>query len=232
MPREAAHYLCVVHRLEPGSAFVAFDPEFCLEAQGKIVSVDRARVACEFDAPSSARATTLGVTLLQATAKGDRLEQVVRGATALGVERIVFVVAERSVARPSDVRRERLRAISIEAARQSGRGDLPTLDGPVPLAERLAALTDWVGLKLCLSPRATVPLAERIQSSTPGSAALVLVGPEGGLSDAELRAAAHAGFLDAGLGPLTLRTELAALAALACFAGRTCAASTPGSGRP
>jgi 16S rRNA (uracil1498-N3)-methyltransferase len=123
------------------------------------------------------------------------------------------------------VRRERLRAISIEAARQSGRGDLPPIDGPVPLAEQLASCAGWTGLKLCLSPQATVPLAERIQSSTPGSAALVLVGPEGGLSEAELRAAAQAGFLDAGLGPLTLRTELAALAALACFSGRTSATS-------
>lgn len=225
LPREAAHYLCVVHRLGPGSAFVAFEPELGLEANGRIVSVERTRVACELDTPSAVRRGSSGVTLLQATAKGDRLEQVVRGATALGVERIVLVVAERSVARPSDVRHERLRAISVEAARQSGRGDLPPIDGPAPLAEQLAALAKWEGLKLCLSPQATIPLAERIQSSSPGSPALVLVGPEGGLSDSELHAAAQSGFLAAGLGPLILRTELAALAALACFAGRTCATS-------
>lgn len=220
LAREAAHYLCVVHRLEPGSPFVAFDPELGLEATGTILSVERARVACELDVPTPARGGTLGVTLLQATAKGDRLEQVVRGATALGVERIVLVVAERSVARPADVRHERLRAISIEAARQSGRSDVPPLDGPLPLVEQLAKMAVWNGLKLCLAPRATVPLADRVQSSAPGSPAVILIGPEGGLSDAELRAAESAGFLSAGLGPLTLRTELAALAALGCFAGR------------
>jgi 16S rRNA (uracil1498-N3)-methyltransferase len=220
LPREAAHYLCVVHRLESGSTFVAFDPEQGLEAFGKIVLLERARVACELEQPKPARGGTLGVTLLQATAKGDRLEQVVRGATALGVERIVLVVAERSVARPADFRRERLRAISIEAARQSGRGDVPALDGPVPLDERLVALADWVGLKLCLAPQATVPLATHLNGSAPGSPAVILIGPEGGLSDAELVAAREAGFLEAGLGPLTLRTELAAIAALGCFAGR------------
>ena len=223
LPREAAHYLCVVHRLEAGSAFVAFDAELGLEAFGKIVLVERTRVTCELEAPKPARGGTLGVTLLQATAKGDRIEQVVRGATALGVERIVLVVAERSVARPADLRRERLRAISLEASRQSGRGDVPPIDGPVPLGERLAALADWTGLKLCLAPQATVPLAEHLDGSTPGSPAVILVGPEGGLTDAELGAARESGFLAAGLGPLTLRTELAAIAALGCFAGRMAA---------
>jgi 16S rRNA (uracil1498-N3)-methyltransferase len=220
LPREAAHYLCVVHRLESGSRFVAFDPELGLEALGRIGLIERTRVSCELEAPTSVRGGTLGVTLLQATAKGDRLEQVVRGATALGVERIVLVVAERSVARPADVRRERLRAISIEAARQSGRGDVPAIDGPVPLEERLRELADWAGLKLCLSPQATAPLAQHLSTSSPGSPAVILIGPEGGLSDGELGLAREAGFLEAGLGPLTLRTELAAIAALGCFAGR------------
>jgi 16S rRNA (uracil1498-N3)-methyltransferase len=220
LPREAAHYLCVVHRLEAGSAFVAFEPELGLEARGKLVHVERTRVTCELDEPVAVRGGTLGVTLLQSTAKGDRIEQVVRGATALGVERIVLVVAERSVARPADVRRERLRAIAIEAARQCGRGDLPPIDGPVPLATQLAESKAWSGLKLCLSPLATVPLVEHLLGMTPGSPAVVLVGPEGGLSSDELTAAGEAGFVAAGLGPLTLRTELAAIAALACFAGR------------
>jgi 16S rRNA (uracil1498-N3)-methyltransferase len=220
LPRDPGHYLTVVHRLGPGDDFIAFDPELALEARGRLTLVERARVTCELSAPHPARKSSLGVTLLQATAKGDRLEQVVRGATALGAERIVLLVCERSVARPADVRRERLRTIAIEAARQSGRADLPALDGPSAFAEQMSALASFEGLKLCLSPDAAVPLAERVHGTAVGSPVAVLVGPEGGFADAELEAALQVGFQPVGLGPLVLRTELAALAALGYFAAR------------
>jgi 16S rRNA (uracil1498-N3)-methyltransferase len=220
LPRDPGHYLCVVHRLAVGDEFVAFDPERGVEARGRLTGVERARVTCELSAPTPAQKGSLRVTLLQATAKGDRIEQVVRGATALGVERIVLVVTERSVARPADVRRERLRTIAIEAARQCGRADLPPLEGPSPFAEQMAMMVRFDGLKLCLSPEATVALADRLQALPLGSPAALLIGPEGGLSEAELESARAAGFLSVGLGPLVLRTELAALAALGCFAGR------------
>ncbi|HWA76142.1 MAG TPA: RsmE family RNA methyltransferase [Polyangiaceae bacterium] len=228
LPRDPGHYLCVVHRLAAGDEFIAFDPELGVEARGRLINVERARVSCELSAPTLARRGSLGVTLLQATAKGDRIEQVVRGATALGVERIVLVVTERSVARPADVRRERLRTIAIEAARQSGRADLPALDGPISFAEQMAVLESFDGLKLCLSPESPVALAERLQALPLGSPAALLIGPEGGLSDGELDAARRVGFLSAALGPLVLRTELAALAALGCFAGRLAGAGDAG----
>jgi 16S rRNA (uracil1498-N3)-methyltransferase len=220
LTRESAHYLCVVHRLTEGDEFVAFDPEHGLESLARITRVERTRAVCELATPTPARKLSSGVTLLQSTAKADKLEQVVRAATALGAERVVLVVAERSVSRPADVRRERLRALAIEAARQSGRGDLPSIEGPRPLTSELTLLRDFSGLKLCLAPRGRSPLVELLHGHGSGCSAVVLVGPEGGLTDGELEAASDAGFVAASLGPLTLRTELAAIAALGCFAGR------------
>ncbi|MFZ5894373.1 MAG: RsmE family RNA methyltransferase [Myxococcota bacterium] len=220
LPREQAHYLTVVHRLERGASFVAFDPELGLEAEGTVTRSERTRVECELAQPKPAERRSLGVSLLQAASKGDRLEQVVRAGTALGAERIVVVMCERSVAPPSELRRERLRAIAIEAARQCERGDLPELVGPIAFADAITAGSEVNELKLCLSPRSRTPLAERIRGWLPGAPAHLLVGPEGGFSDNELSLAERAGFLDAALGPFILRTELAATAALACFVGK------------
>lgn len=218
---DASHYLSRVHRSVAGTQFVAFDPEAALEASGLVTRIERGSVHCVFEPPRSAsNIGSLPVSLLQCAGKGDKLEEVIRGATALGVRRIAIAVSERSVARPAETRLPRWRSIAIDAARQSGRGDVPSIDGPEPLASWFAALAESPELKLCLQPRAPTPLASWIGASTASSAVTLLIGPEGGLTEVELGAAQAAGFLLAALGPLTLRTELASLAALGYFAAR------------
>jgi 16S rRNA (uracil1498-N3)-methyltransferase len=219
LSRDASHYLCVVHRLAAGARFVAFDVERALEAEATLVDVERGRAVCEVDEPSAASSGSIGVSLLQGAAKGDRLEQVVRGATALGVESVHVVITERSVVHPAGARVERLRAIALDAARQSGRGDLPRLETTTGLDVALAAVSG-ASLKICLAPGAEVPLAERVRGWKLGSSAVLLIGPEGGLTDLELDQARASGFVLASMGKLTLRTELAAVAALGCFAGQ------------
>ena len=215
----AAHYLTVVHRLEPGAAFVAFDPESGLEADSRVVRVERRTLLCELEEPRlAARRGALDVTLLQGVGKGDKLEDVVRTATALGARAVCFVAAERSVARPSAERATRLKSAAIEAARQSGRGDIPRIVLPEPLEQVLAAWRGAGANKLCLEPGAEKPLGARLAEP-----AALLIGPEGGLSPRELELADAAGFERVSLGPLTLRTELAAAVALGC-----CAARLPG----
>jgi len=212
----AAHYLGVVHRLEPGERFVAFDPEAGLEAEARVERVERRAVLCEFPEPREAsRRGALDVTLLQGVGKGDKLEDVVRTATALGARAVCFVAAERSVARPSAERRERLKSAAIEAARQSGRGDIPRIALPEPLESVLAAWSGDGANKLSLVPGSGEPLSTRLVEP-----AVLLIGPEGGLSPRELELADGAGFQRVSLGPLTLRTELAAAVALGCFAAR------------
>ena len=212
----AAHYLTVVHRLEPGAGFVAFDPEPGLEADARVVRVERRSLICEFEEPRAAlRRGALDVTLLQGVGKGDKLEDVVRTATALGARAVCFVAAERSVARPQAERATRLKSVAIEAARQSGRGDIPRIALPEPLEQVLEAWRTDGANKLCLEPGAGKPLGTRLAEP-----AALLIGPEGGLSPRELELADAAGFERVSLGPLTLRTELAAAVALGCFAAQ------------
>jgi 16S rRNA (uracil1498-N3)-methyltransferase len=152
---------------------------------------------------------------VQALGKGDKPERVVRDATALAATRIVFVESARSVVRASawsDDKRRRFHAIAVEAARQSGRGDVPVIEGPVPLAEAVSQVND--AIRLCLAPGLGRSLRDALQGREADSIAL-FVGPEGGFDDGEISSLADAGIGFVVLGELVLRTEVAAAAALA-----------------
>lgn len=219
---DAAHYLTRVHRLGVGDAFTAFDPEQAKECDAVVTRVSGALVEGEFQEPHSAVCLgQLPVTLLQVPGKSERLEEVVRAATALGVRAVHVLQSERSAFIPSDKHRARLKTIAIEAARQSGRGDLPMIVGPTQLP--LALESVGASIRICLHPRAPVALATRVASRAPSAEVSLCVGPEGGFSDAELVRLQDAGFELAAMGPLTMRAELASVAALGYFA-----ASLPG----
>jgi 16S rRNA (uracil1498-N3)-methyltransferase len=156
------------------------------------------------------------VTLVQCAGKGDKVEDVVRAVTALGASAVVVATSERSVARGGDSERRqaRLEAVALDAARQSGRGDLPALKGPLPLSSVLTSFTEEAALKLCLRPDATRSLGTALRERRGGRELVLLVGPEGGFSEAEQQAIEQAGFEGVHLGRLVLRTELAGPAAL------------------
>ena len=212
---EPAHYLGRVLRLRVGAELTAFDPAARLEAEMTLVAVEKERVVARFSEPTPARVVGLrGVTLVQCAGKGDKVEEVIRAATALGASTIVLAESERSVTRgaPTPGRVARLEAVALDAARQSGRGDLPALAGPLSLDAALAAL-DQDALKLCLQPSAERALGSELRERG-GRPLVLLVGPEGGFSDAELAAVRERGFTLVRFGSLVLRTELAGAAAL------------------
>lgn len=216
---DEAHYLARVHRLGPGDTFVAFDPEARLEAAAEIVGMDREAISVRLGEPTRSRAVPrLDVTLVQCAGKGDKVDDVVRATTALGVGTILVAESERTVARPDAERgarrAERWRAIALDAARQCGRGDVPTIDGPRPLADALAAFDTVAATKLCLDPLTTAAFTNALSLDKGPKRLVLLVGPEGGLTDAELTLAERSGFRRVRLGPFVLRTELAATAAL------------------
>jgi 16S rRNA (uracil1498-N3)-methyltransferase len=219
---DAAHYLAHVHRLREGDAFVAFDPAARLEAAGEILGVDREAVSVRLHEPAPARAVPpFDVTLVQCAGKGDKTDDVVRATTALGVRTVIVAESSRSIARldaeRAEKRRERWRAVALDAARQSGRGDTPDIEGPRPLDEILATLAASAAAKLCLEPDASAGFADAVRRAAPATAFVLLVGPEGGLTDEELVLAENTGFSRVRLGPFVLRTELAATAALAAL---------------
>lgn len=151
------------------------------------------------------------LTVVQALLKGDALEEVVRQGTELGVAAFRLVVTERCVVRDLSPRKlERLRAIARESAEQAERGMVPEIGEPGPLA--------------AVSGPGTVVLAEREgwrrlrELPPPG---VVVIGPEGGFTPAELAAARASGAVLAGLGPRILRSRSVAVAVAAAVLSRT-----------
>ena len=218
----ASRYLVKVHRFEPGARFLAFDPEARSEADATLLEarIDGAR--CRIGTPRAAeRVSRHETALIQCLGKGDKIDQVIRDATALGVSRLTIATSERAVVRISEDgphRLERWRRVAIDAARQSGRGDLPEIVGPIELLAALASVS--ATFKLCLDPRAELGLYRAIERAGEGDAIDLLIGPEGGLSAEELELAERAGFVRVGFGPFTLRTETAAIAVLGAVLAR------------
>lgn len=221
LPDAAGRYVSRVHRLSAGDAFLAFDPEARTEADVVIATVDR-RVTCDVGVVRPARAVARSsVTLLQGMGKGDKPDQIIRDATALGASRVVFFFSSRSVPRLSEreeAKRVRYRTIAVEAARQCGRGDLPAIEGPLPLDDALRVADS--GLRVCLSPAAAASFAGVLASWGAVTPLSVLVGPEGGLTEEELRHASELGFVMASFGDFVLRTETAAVAVLGAVVAR------------
>ena len=210
-----ARYVTRVHRLGPGAALTLFDPETGLEADGELVEGPSPEVWCRVGAPRPSGYRPLPVLLLQGLGKADKPDEVIRAATALGVASVRLVQTERSVTRLSPERGsgrlERWRRIAVEAARQSGRGDIPGIEGPSTLEEGLTTVD--AERRIVLAANAE-PLFARLGRWRGAERIALLVGPEGGLGSAERQLAASAGFLPASVGSTTLRTELAGVAAL------------------
>ncbi len=152
------------------------------------------------------------LTLAVAPPKGERLDRLVAKVTELGVDRIVLIEAERSVVRPREERLARqlarLRRIATEAAAQSRRVWLPTIDGPEPAAW-------WV---------TSAAVAEPDGAPVGPDDTVIAVGPEGGWSPAELALARRT----VALAPTVLRVETAAVAAVALMAVHRVAREAPG----
>jgi 16S rRNA (uracil1498-N3)-methyltransferase len=223
LDRAATHYLVDVLRLPPGARFVAFDPEHALECDAELVETRGAATACRLSEPRRAlMVPEHDVELVQGLGKGDKPEQVIRAATALGVASVLFVLSERSIAKPGERgerRRERWHRVALDAARQSGRGNLPRIAGPVAVDEAFGAAPGESRARFCLDPAAPRSLGTALAELTPGARLAVAVGPEGGFTALELERAGAAGFARVRLGRLTLRTELAAIAALSVVLG-------------
>jgi 16S rRNA (uracil1498-N3)-methyltransferase len=209
-----------VLRLRPGAELVLFDgrggeyPAVLERAQRR-----SATVRIERHSPVE-RESPLHVTLVQGLSRGERMDYTLQKAVELGVTAIQPVLCKHSP--PSGdagrlhKRWQHWRGVLISACEQCGRNTLPELAEPLPLADWLGNLAPD-GMHLLLDPQADVGL--HALPRPPGPITL-LVGPEGGLSDAEQARARQAGFQSVPLGPRVLRTETAGMAALAVLQAR------------
>ena len=217
LPERAAHHAGAVLRLREGEQVIVFDGSGG-EHDARIASVARGRVEAELaERRDVERESPLRVTLVQGVSSGERMDLTVQKAVELGVAAIQPVLAEKSLVKldrkRAAARVEHWRRIVLAACEQSGRNRVPALLDVVALADYCRASP--AGTCLLLSPGAALGLravAARIERVV-----ALAAGPEAGFSADEEAMLIAAGFEPVRLGPRVLRTETAALAALAAL---------------
>lgn len=217
---EEAHYLRNVLRCRPGDTFIAVDTTGS-EFRCCISACSHDEVVATLEAlPPRPVAPTLRLTLFAAILKGDRFDWLIQKCTELGVQCLAPVVSERTVVRLDhnrvQSRMARWQKIALEACRQCGRTDVPTVRPPEPFAHALARFKESSTTGLLLDEGETTrglrALRQALTTLQPGAELAAFVGPEGGFSPAEREAGRHAGLIPVSLGPRVLRAETAAVA--------------------
>jgi len=211
-----AHHLLHVMRAAVGQEVTLFDgsgAEFVAQvaACGR-ASVDLTilqRLEIDRELPF---ALVVGVSL----PKGDRQKWLVEKLTEVGATELVPLATERGVAQPTDNALERLQRAVIEAAKQCGRNRLMRISAPQLWAEWVASQTD-LSFPRRLVAHPTGRQLVKVDLTSP-HATMLAIGPEGGLTEAELVAAEAAGWETVELGPRILRVETAAVALAAVVA--------------
>lgn len=211
---EKAHHLGRVLRAQVGQVYeVSNGTRVRL---GRIDSVAREQVEFVLLEEVPAFEPSLKVTLLLAVVKFDSFEWAIEKATELGVSEIVPLAAERSeksLLAAAEKRSERWNKILIEAAQQSRRLRPPQLQAVTCVAQAFAERKNQFGL--FLSERSAAQPLRLVLQSVAIRATTLAIGPEGGWTDSEFDLAQAAGFYEASLGRLILRTETAVVTALA-----------------
>ncbi len=215
------HHLSRVLRLAAGDRIMVVDPEGA-EAEATLVEVSATIARADMDEPSS-RPESPRVVLVLSVSRRERMELAIQKTTELGVSEIWPLMTERCVVRLDEERTgrraERWRRIAEEAAKQSQRNDVPVVREPLTIGEFAVeagrfdlilvpweeASADGLGIGAALEQRG---------ASSQTSVAIV-VGPEGGLTQAEVTALEAAGGVVVTLGQTVLRTETAAIVVVA-----------------
>lgn len=212
LPADQAHYVSKVLRLKPGRPLLVFNGEGG-EYEAQLIAVERrsAVIAVERFVEVD-RESPLKMELAIGISRGERMDWVVQKATELGVSTITPLFTERTEVKLDSKRQEsRLKhweQIIISACEQSQRTRLPTIGEPLGFHDFLESCS--AQHKLILHPS-----AENSSLQTEAATSVcVLVGPEGGFSEGEVRSSISAGFKAWQLGPRILRTETAPVAAL------------------
>jgi 16S rRNA (uracil1498-N3)-methyltransferase len=217
LPQTESHHAAHVLRLKEGAPVELFDG-YGAAATGTIAGIRKGevRVYLETVRPTAPRPRP-EIHLAFAVPKGNRLDWLLEKATELGVASLEPIRFDRSVAGGEDLgnaKRQRWQGHCIAAAKQSGADWLPTIMSPLPLAAFLAK--DRAGVRLYGTPLAeAASMARVLTMPTPVDSVYIVVGPEGGLTDAELGLLNASGFSAARLGHTTLRVETAAIALMA-----------------
>jgi 16S rRNA (uracil1498-N3)-methyltransferase len=209
-------HAATVRRIRPGEALVLSDGVGTL-AECVVENADKRSLTARVTARRTAPRPRPTVTVVQAIPKAERSELAVELATEAGADEFIAWQAERCVARWDDDRAakglRRWRAVARSAARQSRRAWIPEVTGPLATGELCGYLRTRPGaVALVLHESAERPLAGVPMAQA--ESVVVVIGPEGGITDAEVAALTAVGAVPVRLGPTVLRTSTAAAVAL------------------
>ncbi|MBN2128347.1 MAG: 16S rRNA (uracil(1498)-N(3))-methyltransferase [Sedimentisphaerales bacterium] len=216
---EQAHQVCHVLRLTPGDSVVVLD-DAGFEYDAVLQTVGGHEVVCRITEKRPAPGEPqVQITLFQSLLARDKFEWVLQKGTEVGATRFVPVLTQRSIVRARRIEEKkftRWRRILTEAAEQSHRGRVPQLEREVDFAEAASRLGRFDCSVIAAPSDNGVSLKDALESRVekPSSVAL-LIGPEGGLTDAEIALACENSAVRVSLGPRILRTETAAVVASA-----------------
>ena len=188
-----------------------------LRVRGRVSALGNSSLTVSIDNVEQEPLPKVGLTIIQALAKGDRDELSIQAATELGCWAVVPWQAERSISKWEGVKIskgvDRWQTIVSEAAKQSLRVFEPAVAQPVGSKQLVASVKDF-DLVLVLDPTSSTGLGSISLAADQKSVAIV-VGPEGGISEQELDALEDAGAVRVHLGESILRTSTAGVAAIA-----------------
>ena len=218
LPQNAAHHAHRVLRLRVNDPVQVFDGEGnAIDA--RIGEINGKQVVLhELQTCMAEAASLLRITLAQAMCGSEKMDWVVQKATELGAAEIQPVQTQRSVAKLSSERAEKRTAhwcsVAVAACEQCGRNVLPQIHAPQDFGAWLARMRGAPEAKFILLPEGAAALHKL---PPPQSGVTLLVGPEGGFSEDEVKMAQLAGFTPIRLGRRVLRTETAAIAGMAAL---------------
>lgn len=217
LSENAGHHLARVLRMKIGDEITVFDGTGG-EYEALITSINKKGVDVELSQFIAREAESeIEIELAQGIAKGDKMDFIVQKSVELGVKKITPLLTERCNVRLDKNREEKRmqhwQSVIISACEQCGRNRLPTIADASTLASWLE--TVQADHRFVLSPHEPGKLPKsKIEAR---SSVSLLIGPEGGLSEAEVMLAKKHGFAPLNLGPRVLRTETATIAAIAAI---------------
>jgi 16S rRNA (uracil1498-N3)-methyltransferase len=222
---EQSHHCAQVMRQNVGDHFGVFDGHGH-EAKARITEIAKDAVKFTVLAKAASPRTAHPVWLAQALTKKASMELILQKATELGVAAIAPLQSDHSVVQvddeKSDAKLDKWRKLTIEAAKQCGQNWLPKVHAPEAPKDFMNGIPRGA-VKLIASLQAEAKplksvLRETLPTLKPGTPIVVMVGPEGDFTPAEIGAARAAGFAPVSLGKIILRAETAAFFALSALA--------------
>ena len=224
--KDEAHHLRDVLRVGVGDTISLFDGAG-RRVEARVVSLTSKEVDLEPVGPvETVPRATPSISLLQAIPKGSRMDTIVEKGTELGMDRLVPVTTDRTIARLDAEKRrkrhDRWERVAHGAARQCGVCWVPEISAVRSFADALSSRPEGDILLVGALRGAVRPMAmvvDELAANRPPSVSL-LIGPEGDLTPTELDAAYAAGAIGVNMGPLVLRTDTAALFGLSVLTSR------------